>query len=236
MSTTADNNTKLLYAFDLETTSLRWDTGRVTTAAVCSSDGSAWVTEDDDERRLLRAVRCHFADLPAGVVVTWNGAVFDGPYLAGRADALGVERPCMLFEDRRITPKYEPQPTFAARGYHPIFAAAGTGLHEHVDVAYLWRDWADGHQVRWGLKPVAKALGVEAIEVDRTRMDDLSKPERIAYCLSDVLATLALAGGPEAFATDERLQTAGSGPLTDALSALALAGPLEAFVSDDDAA
>ena len=49
-------------------------------------------------------------------VTCWNGAVFDGPYLAGRADALGVERPCTLFADRSITPKYEPQPGFPRFG------------------------------------------------------------------------------------------------------------------------
>lgn len=185
-----------LYAFDIETTSLTWDTGQVTTVAVCSAE-HAFVLEDADEIRLLRALRSHLASLPEGIVVTWNGAVFDGPFLAGRADALGIERPCMLFSDRSIAPKYEPQPGFPSHGMHPIFDAAGIGLHHHVDVAYLWRERAEADGIRWALKPVARHLGIDVIEVDRSRMDALSRPERMAYNLSDVLATLELAEGVE---------------------------------------
>ena len=58
-----------LYAFDIETTSLTWDTGRVTTVALCSAEHT-FVLEDDDEARLLRALRSHLASLPAGIVVT----------------------------------------------------------------------------------------------------------------------------------------------------------------------
>lgn len=185
-----------LYAFDIETTSLTWDTGQVTTVAVCSTE-HAFVLEDTDEIRLLRALRSHMASLPEGIVVTWNGAAFDGPYLAGRADVLGIERPCTLFADRTIAPKYEPQPGFPRHGMHPIFDAAGIGLHHHLDVAYLWRQRAETDGVRWALKPVARHLGIDVIEVDRTRMDTLSRPERMAYNLSDVLATLKLAEGAE---------------------------------------
>jgi len=185
-----------LYAFDIETTSLTWDTGRVTTVALCSAE-HIFVLEDDDEARLLRALRSHLASLPAGIVVTWNGAVFDGPYLAGRADALGVERPCTLFADRSITPKYEPQAGFPRYGMHPIFDAEGIGLHRHVDVAYLWRQRAEADEIPWSLKPVARHLGIEVIEVDRARMGELTRPERMAYNLSDVAATLELAEGVE---------------------------------------
>lgn len=185
-----------LYAFDIETTSLTWDTGRVTTVALCSA-GHSFVLEDDDEARLLRALRSHLASLPAGIVATWNGSVFDGPFLAGRADTLGVARPCALFDDRSITPKYEPQPGYPGWGMHPIFDAAGTGLHRHVDVAYLWRQRAEATGIAWSLKPVARHLGIGVVEVDRARMGDLSRPERMAYNLSDVFATLELAEGVE---------------------------------------
>lgn len=187
-----DSMEPVLYAFDIETTSLTWDTGRVKTVAVCSAEHS-WVFEDDDETLVLRELRAHMAALPAGVVVTWNGAFFDGPYLAGRADTLGVEHPCTLFADRSLTPKYDPQPGFPRYGMHPIFDACGTGLHAHADIAFAWRELAETAGVHWGLKPVARSEGLEVIEVDRTRMDALSRDERMAYNLSDVHATLGLA-------------------------------------------
>jgi len=178
-----------VYALDIETTGLAWTTASVTSIAVYSPEVSA-VFEDSDELRLLEAAVWFLGRLPAGRLVTWNGAVFDWPFLAGRAGTVGVEWPAMV-ADAAIRPKYEPQPGFDPVGYHPAVPAAD-GEHTHVDVAYLWREWAEANGVRWGLKPVARAVGLEVIEVDRTRMDALSVPDRMAYCLSDVVATYRL--------------------------------------------
>jgi hypothetical protein len=63
-----------------------------------------------------------------------------------------------------------------------------------LDVAYVWKDWALDNGVTWSLKPVAKALEIEGvIEVDRERVHLLTVPERMAYNLSDVVATYRLA-------------------------------------------
>ena len=188
------------YAFDLETTGLRWDTARITTVALYSPDVSV-VIEDRDEARLIRRFRDVLRDLPRGVVISWNGAVFDGPFLAKRSDVLGIGPWFRLAADVKIVPKYEPQPGFEPVGLHPIFPAVD-GSHCHVDVAYRWRNWCDERDVHWSLKSTAKAVGLNPIEVDREHMDALSVPERMAYNLSDVVATYELSVGPERFGSD----------------------------------
>lgn len=184
-----------LYAFDIETTGLSYTDSRVTTVAIYSPDVS-FVIEDRDERRLIEALRERLASLPAGVVCTWNGAVFDGPFLAGRSRRLGLGDWFRFRIDREIIPKYEPQPGFSPEGLHPLFPAAGGENHDHLDVAYLWQDWAKATGTKWSLKPIARANGIDAIEVDREHMESLSVAERMAYNLSDVVATYRLAGGP----------------------------------------
>lgn len=177
-----------LYALDIETTDLAWPSARITTVAIDNPQVS-FVLEDSDEARLIRHLAGHLGDLPAGTVCTWNGAVFDGPFLAGRTGALGLDKWFELAPDPCIVPKYEPQPGFAPVGHHPILPATGGQVHDHLDVAYRWGDWATANGVRWSLKAVARAVGVEVIEVDRAHMDGLSVAERMAYNLSDVVAT-----------------------------------------------
>lgn len=99
-----------------------------------------------------------------------------------------------LLMDTSISPKYEPQPGFDLVGYHLSMWATGGNHKSHSDMAYVWKDWAIDNEVTWSLKPVAKALGVEGvIEVDREHVHLLSVPERMAYNLSDVVATYRLA-------------------------------------------
>lgn len=184
-----------LYAFDIETTGLVFTDSKVTTVAVYSPDVS-FVIEDGDERRLIRQLAEHFASLPAGVVCTWNGAVFDGPFLAGRSRCIGLGGWFQSRIDLDIAPKYEPQPGFPPFGMYPLFPAADGQSHDHLDVAYLWQDWAKASGTKWSLKPVARANGIDVIEVDREHMDALTVAERMAYNLSDVVATYQLAGGP----------------------------------------
>jgi DNA polymerase elongation subunit (family B) len=188
------------YALDIETTSLEWPKGRITTLAVYNPEVS-FVVEDTDEARLILALADRLADLPAGTICTWNGACFDVPYLVGRSRALGLpEWWDAILPDRHIVPRYDPQPGFDAFGYHLHARAAGEGVHDHLDVAYLWREWAERRRTRWSLKAVARANGLGVIEVDREHMEQLSVAERMAYNLSDVVATWHLARQPTAMA------------------------------------
>jgi len=180
------------YGFDIETTGLRWDEATVTTFAIYG-EGVAVVGEGTDEEGLLHALLDAFDELRPGVVVTWNGAAFDGPFLAGRLMEHDMPGAFRLSPNLGVTPKYEPQPGFAPIGFDPIFVGSG-GEHAHLDIAYgFWRKWADDNEVHWGLKPVAKAAGLQVIEVDREHMDALSEDERRAYCLSDARAAYELA-------------------------------------------
>jgi hypothetical protein len=195
------------YALDIETTGLCWDSARITTFAV-HGDGITAVYESSDEAQLLAQLRGLLASLAPGTVLTWNGAVFDGPFIAGRSRELGLGEWFDLVPDLSITPKYEPQPGYEAIGLHPVFPASSGAKHNHVDVAYgYWCSWAAEHGVHWGLKPVATAAGVDVIEVDRASMDDLTPPERMAYCLSDVVATYRL---DEIARADNRLEKVSS--------------------------
>ena len=181
-----------LYGFDIETTGLRWDQAQVTTFAIYGADVSV-VHKDDDEEALLHALLSAFNELDPGTVVTWNGAVFDGPFVAGRLMEHTLYGSFRLAPNFAITPKYEPQPGFAPIGFDPIFCAH-IGEHAHLDIAYgYWRRWAEDNDVHWALKPVARAVGLDVIEVDREHMDSLSEQERSAYCLSDAKAAYRLA-------------------------------------------
>lgn len=183
------------YALDIETTGLEWPTSRVTTVAVYSPAVSL-VIEDADEARLLVRLAEHLAGLPAGTICTWNGACFDVPYLIGRGRALRLAPLFCGVADPAITPCQSPQPGFLPVGYHLVAAAAGGATHDHLDVACRWRGWAAERGSRWRLKDVARAVGIPVIEVDRGHMSSLTVAERMAYNLSDVVATYELAPGP----------------------------------------
>lgn len=182
------------YALDIETTGLDCRTDRITSVGIYGS-GVAFVLEDPNEDRLLESLWLYVTKLPAGEIVTWNGAVFDGPFLSHRAVVCRLPSEWFpLVADPDIAPKYEPQPGFRPVGYHLAMQAGGWRRHTHRDLAYELREWATAHHVKWGLKPVARAAGIEGvIEVDREHMDLLTVPERMAYNLSDVVATYELA-------------------------------------------
>lgn len=126
-----------------------------------------------------------------GPVVTWNGSVFDMPFIADRIRLLGLDRLLGAFEltpDPDVVPKYEPLP-----GHDGGYAVRVAG-REHVDLAYLVREDAADRGVSWSLKPYVKAvLGVEPVEVDRTAMHLLTKEEHDAYLASDAVVTWQLA-------------------------------------------
>ena len=184
-----------VYALDIETTGLDSTTDRVISAAVYSPFTASFIF-DADERWILARLLDLLASVTPGTVVTWNGACFDGPFIARRIQALGMhEVGLVLSPDPTITPKYEPQPGFDPIGYHPLFRTAMGGLHRHVDIAYTFRAWGEQTETKWSLKPVARALGIPVIEVDAEHTDELTIPELAAYNLSDVYATWRLAIG-----------------------------------------
>lgn len=144
------------------------------------------------EEGVIRALVDALADgADDGPVVTWNGAVFDLPFVADRIQLLGLDDLAGAFEltpDPAIVPKYDPLPGHDG-GYHAVVAG-----REHVDVAYLVREDAMARGVSWSLKPYAKArLGVSPVEVDRTAVHTLTRAELAEYQTSDAVVTWDLA-------------------------------------------
>lgn len=165
-----------------------------TTTGIDFFDSASPGSRQDEARLLLEFDRWLLHTRPDRLV-TWNGAVFDGPFIDSRARNLGIKLGLVLTLDETITPKYEPCPGYAG-GYQLDWHGIG-----HEDVAYTWRTWCMETDVRWSLKSCAEANNIEAISVDRERIHDLTWTELRDYNLSDTAATLALASGPPVHAS-----------------------------------
>lgn len=143
-----------------------------------------------DERDLLCSTDTLLGELAPGVIVTWNGAGFDMPFLARRAQLLGLDL------GLRITPSIDQlvEPRVDERSDRPRFRAAW-GAHAHLDAFSVYRaDVGRTLGLSCGLKPLARLMGYQPIEVDRTRIESLSPDELEAYVASDaeLARTLAL--------------------------------------------
>lgn len=125
---------------------------------------------DLDER--LRA-------LPPGVIATWNGAAFDLPFLAHRAALHQLDLGLRLRRD----------PTLIVRDPLPGLAGAFRGAwhrHTHLDAYRMYRgDVGPVLRVSCSLKSIARLVGLAPVEVDRTRIHDLSREALHAYASSD---------------------------------------------------
>src|SRR5688572_24694445 len=120
-----------LYGLDIETdtSSDGLDPGvaRVVAVAV-SSEAAGDVVLTGSEAGVLTALDGHLADLEPGVVVTWNGGAFDLPFLATRAERVGIAIGLELaWDPRAYRPGRVPLP-----GHLGTYAASWYG-HEHVD-------------------------------------------------------------------------------------------------------
>lgn len=161
---------------------------------------STTVFSGGGERSLLQKVEAHVRELPAGIIVTWNGSCFDLPFLADRMRLHGVDTALRLSPDPMVVVKYAPLPGHQG-GYR-----ARWGAHQHVDVAGLYRAFALEHGLAWSLKPVARAvLGVKPIEVDRSAVHQLSDEALVRYNASDAVVTLALGARIDAMTNADRI-------------------------------
>ena len=189
------------YALDIETEGLDPTEHKITTVAMYGN-GASMVIEDSDEAFLIQAGLDWLESQAPSTIVTWNGSCFDGPFLYLRSNGVGFGVKQLrsdgllrssivnLNQNESIVPKYGPLAEFGQFGYDLDFCE---GQHGHVDLAYAFKDWAEVNGVIWSLKPVARAMGLKVIEVDREQMESLSVAERMAYNLSDVVATYDLA-------------------------------------------
>jgi len=193
----------MIYALDLETCTNPGDgldptnpLTRITSAAIffgpakgfAGAEGSI-VFDDPSEARLLRSLNDWLSD-PAttpGLIVTWNGANFDIPFLITRSEMHGVELDLQAAICEARAPRYS-----ACKGHVGGYAASW-GPHDHADIWPAFQEVAKAAGIKSGLKPVANYFGYDPIVVDREKMESLSVPERCAYNISDVECTYRLA-------------------------------------------
>jgi DNA polymerase elongation subunit (family B) len=184
-----------LYGLDIETDTtvdgLDPSVGRVLAVAVATADGVT-VVDDADEGHLLGRLDRHLAGLAPGVIVTWNGARFDLPYLSARADAAGVGLGLALVADpsrARLPRSGDRSPAGPAGGYR-----AWWGRHRHLDVYRCYRaDVGRALGMACSLKAVAALAGLAPVEVDAARVHVLDRATLRAYVASDAACTRELA-------------------------------------------
>lgn len=217
-----------LYPLDLETTGLDGRTDELTDAQLgVDNQTIVWSRTDTlstpvgvlddltapdvsvkaaaDERAMIVALFAWLQAQPAGLVVTWNGAGFDLPFLAHRIDKLqreaGLRLPATSFEytlddvetdNRRVNRKYGPHAGFD-HGLRGRF-----GQHRHLDICFELEHVAADLDVKWSLKPVLAALGHDTDvggrdvnQIDRANLTDEDDLDRIAYAANDIRLTRA---------------------------------------------
>jgi uncharacterized protein YprB with RNaseH-like and TPR domain len=184
-----------IYAFDTETDNSRGHglnplKAGFTDLSLATSTGEQVFT-DADEAAMLRAFDAAVYGLPAGLMSTWNGTHFDLPFLDTRFEHVGMIHHSFTFVPTpQFPPKYELLPGHDSGLTATILSK--TGVHAHLDIAYAFKPIAARLGAKWGLKPVAKALGFEVIEVDRQQMHLLTEQERQDYAVSDARVTRQL--------------------------------------------
>lgn len=178
-----------VYGLDIETdTSVDGlDPTRGGVVAVALSGPTGELVLDGDEATMLARLDQWLADAPSGVVATWNGARFDLPYLAARADILGVPLGLRLRIDVRAAAcRPGDGATYLATWYH----------HRHLDGYRLYR--ADvGRLYGWScsLKTVARLAGLHPVEVDASAVHLLGADTLRTYVASDARCTRLLVLG-----------------------------------------
>ena len=146
-------------------------------AVAVAGEGVEVVLEADEahEAELLRTLDATLADLAPGVIVTWNGAGFDLPFLHDRARHHGLPLGLRLVADPGIGGRSEPLPGHAG-AYRATWHR-----HRHLDGYQLFRsDVGATLGLSCGLKSLARLVGLPVVEVDRSRIHELSDAERRA--------------------------------------------------------
>jgi DNA polymerase elongation subunit (family B) len=179
-----------IYGLDIETDTtidgLDPRVAAVVTAALSTAEGDE--VFGGTERELFTALDLRLRTLPPGVISTWNGAVFDLPFLAERAARLGLVGGLRLVVDRTIVLRRWPLP-----GHVGAYAATWHG-HAHVDAYRLYRsDVGRVVPVSCALKAIARLVGITPVEVDRSRIHELSDEALAAYVASDARLARVLA-------------------------------------------
>lgn len=140
--------------------------------------------DDPDEAKLLEGVDHFFGESLPGVILTWNGSNFDIPFFITRSALLGVDLGLRAEISPSRKPRFRP-----CKGHKGGYSAAWYA-HDHADIWPLFGTITlpDGSRTS-ALKPLARHYGLHPVEVDRTKMELLTRDELKRYNISDVEIT-----------------------------------------------
>lgn len=181
---------RLVYGLDIETDTTRGGLDPATASIVAVAvAGDGWHRVfAGDEGAILVGVDRLIGDLASGVLVTWNGARFDMPFLSDRARMCGIPLGLELVADTQRFSYREPLPGHDG-GYR-----ARWHDHRHLDAYQVYRsDVGASLGLPCGLKPLARFVGLNPVEVDRSDIHSLSERQLAAYVASDAVLTRELA-------------------------------------------
>jgi DNA polymerase I len=184
---------------DIETTTLTPDQQGARILMIALSDTRGYeALLDGDEKQILEQLVERIQALDPDVIEGHNLFGFDLPYLAARAQALGV--PLKLGRDGSELRFGSPRQCIIganSRTFTPAFAHGRHLIDTYLSVQRF--DIGRGELEGYGLKEVAQQLGIAApdrIYLEREQIPDLwrTDPETVRrYCLQDVHETRRLA-------------------------------------------
>jgi hypothetical protein len=126
------------------------------------------------------------------VLVGWNTTYFDVPFLKVRGFSNFSVRKS-YGEDEIPPPKYGyPEWRELVYGDQP-WDEALIAKSEVWDISHMFKGYAEKHDVKFSLKPVAQSLGIDMLEIDFENGQQVSPAEMREYNLSDVHGTWKLA-------------------------------------------
>jgi DNA polymerase I len=184
---------------DIETSTLTPDQQGAQVLMIALSDTRGYeALLDGDEKQMLEQLIERIQALDPDVIEGHNLFGFDLPYLAARAQALGV--PLKLGRDGSELRFGSPRQCIIganSRTFTPAFAHGRHLIDTYLSVQRF--DIGRGDLESYGLKEVAQQLGIAApdrIYLEREQIPDLwrTNPETVhRYCLQDVHETRRLA-------------------------------------------
>lgn len=133
------------------------------------------------------------ARLEPGVLFTWNGSFFDLPFILSRAEMLDIAHHLHLRAQPGLKPKYEPLPGHVG-GYSAVWGSSANNFpHQHIDIQRGYERYARDLGIKWRLKPVAHAYGIDMVDPgDRSALHLMPGDKRVEYALSDANGTRLL--------------------------------------------
>lgn len=198
-----------VYGLDIETDTAAGGLDPAVAGIVAIAvSGAGWARVfTGHEPDLLADTDAFLVALEPGVLVTWNGGRFDLPFLFDRARLLDV--PLHLRTEAAEWPRSRREPLPGHNGGY----RARWGRHSHLDAYQVYRaDVGASLGLPCGLKPLARFVGLDPVEVDRSRIHDLTAAELDAYVASDATLTreLAIRRWPTARRAVDRLADLGA--------------------------